>query len=85
MGALMSTISCTRPVARHLTVAPGLDPGSRFFTKRNKRWRREWEFALAEKSNPDWAGLAEPIICATEGAGPRVKPGATPLGGKLYL
>lgn len=27
--------------------------------KRLKRWRREWKVALVEKTNPDWADLAE--------------------------
>jgi putative endonuclease len=27
------------------------------FEKRLKRWRREWKFALIEKTNPDWDDL----------------------------
>ena len=29
--------------------------------KRVKRWRREWKFALVEKSNPDWVDLSATI------------------------
>ena len=29
--------------------------------KRVKRWRREWKFALVEKSNPDWVDLSDTI------------------------
>jgi putative endonuclease len=27
-----------------------------------KRWRREWKFALVEKTNPDWRDLADDIV-----------------------
>ena len=30
--------------------------------KRLKRWRREWKFALVEKSNPDWVDLSDTLI-----------------------
>ena len=30
--------------------------------KRVKRWRREWKFALVEKSNPDWVDLSDTLI-----------------------
>ena len=30
--------------------------------KRVKRWRREWKFALVEKSNPDWVDLSATLI-----------------------
>jgi putative endonuclease len=30
--------------------------------KRIKRWRREWKFALIEKSNPDWRDLFDDIV-----------------------
>jgi len=30
--------------------------------KRIKRWKREWKFALIERSNPDWADLYE-VLC----------------------
>ena len=30
--------------------------------KRVKRWRREWKFALVEKSNPDWLDLSDTIV-----------------------
>ena len=30
--------------------------------KRVKRWRREWKFALIERSNPDWADLYELLV-----------------------
>ena len=29
--------------------------------KRVKRWRREWKFALIEKTNPDWCDLSRNI------------------------
>ena len=29
--------------------------------KRVKRWRREWKFALIEKSNPDWVDLSDTL------------------------
>ncbi len=30
--------------------------------KRVKRWRREWKFALIEKTNPEWEDLFEHLI-----------------------
>ena len=30
--------------------------------KRIKRWRREWKFALVEKTNPDWRDLFDDIL-----------------------
>ena len=27
-----------------------------------KRWRREWEFALIEKNNPNWRDLTDDLI-----------------------
>jgi putative endonuclease len=30
--------------------------------KRIKRWRREWKFALVEKSNPGWDDLFERLL-----------------------
>lgn len=30
--------------------------------KRLKRWRREWKFALIEKTNPDWDDLSDHLV-----------------------
>jgi putative endonuclease len=30
--------------------------------KRLKRWRREWKYALIERSNPDWRDLSDLIV-----------------------
>ncbi len=32
------------------------------FEKRLKRWRREWEFALVERGNPEWGDLYSLLI-----------------------
>ena len=32
--------------------------------KRLKRWRREWKFALIEKTNPDWRDLFDDLAGA---------------------
>ena len=29
--------------------------------KRLKRWRREWKFALIERSNPEWADMFDQL------------------------
>jgi len=30
--------------------------------KRVKRWRREWKFALIERTNPDWDDLFDKLV-----------------------
>lgn len=32
--------------------------------KRLKRWRREWKFALIEKTNPEWCDLSDDLAGA---------------------
>ena len=30
--------------------------------KRLKRWKREWKFALIERTNPDWRDLTDTLV-----------------------
>ncbi|MEO6247440.1 MAG: GIY-YIG nuclease family protein [Sphingomicrobium sp.] len=50
-------------LARLVWAEPGDDIQSCIaHEKRVKRWRREWKFALVEKSNPDWVDLSDTIV-----------------------